>query len=164
MMILNPFLYADFLGYINTARDKSKYYSIYNDTIFYQAFTNTHNTVSSKEKLFLKTKGCQKNSDYLHVSAGLIYTTEMFYVVKSGADSYNMHPKFIRLENKIAKRINKNFNVKVTSNVLKDCIYEFTEVEKIDSMVNFSRNYHYINSKNLNYEIEEVLHILNQPE
>lgn len=161
MIILNPFLYANFLGYITHKGSGNWYYSIYNDTIFYKAFTNTHNTLSSVDRLFVKTKGYDNIDQYLHVSAGLIYTTEMFYVVKSGANTYNMHPKFIKLENKIAKRINKNFDVKVTTNVLKDCIYEFTEVDKIDKMMELSKHHSFVNSRNLNYLIDQLIHILN---
>lgn len=161
MMILNPFLHANFLGYITRSDPKRLHYSIYNDTIFYRAFTNTHNTVSSIDRLFVKTKMYDNIDQYIHVSAGLIYTTEMFYVVKSGPNSYNMHPKFIKMENKMAKRINKNFDVKVTTNVLKDCIYEFTETDKIDKMMEFSRHFHVINSKNLNHLLNELTDILN---
>lgn len=76
----------------------------------------------------------------LHISEGLIYDYDMFYVVKSGDNSYCVHPAFIRKYPLIAKYIMKNHDVKVTPNVLKDNIHEYDNLNHVKIMYDFLYN------------------------
>lgn len=139
MIVTQPFKYAEFLGYVKKSElsisNSQEYYVLTTNKSIVDAFIGN----KIKERMFSDTFIYMNKDRTLHISKGFIYDYDLFYVVKAEGNTVNMHPRFIANHNSIAKLIKKQYDVKVTANVLSGCVYEYNDEDILyiqESIVN----------------------------